>query len=312
MPNKINRDKLLALSAILSLTSGILSVNLTIQSFAEEFNVDTSTITFKNNMEVAEFLAQRGDKESLDIVFDGNQQVGIGYPIPVGAVSLNLDDFSSTREAVTQPKPASAKTKAPPPLSDKVSTEPKRLGELIAESNGTMVLSNGNMYRIAKESPAWKFWESGKVIERTVPNENGEIWTSRGEFVGKWEKVVKTDTDKFQVTKAADGKEHIYTTYNNTTVFLLSNEETKTEFERIFPDPEGRPWYYKKFGAVPRGWVNGEDIYINTEGPYLDEKDKKLLLEHENEHILGKGHEDSGVMADNAVTRYLTTPDETQ
>jgi len=46
------------------------------------------------------------------------------------------------------------------------------------------------------------------------------------------------------------------------------------------------PWY--SFLVMPRGWTDLENIYINQDAFFLDERDKQLLINHEQGHIEGK------------------------
>lgn len=270
---------------------------------AEEVSVSTADI--RTHLDAIRALAQEhglsADKEAQDYVFDGNQQGGMGKSGgPV--VQLDFDVATPVKNAVATVQAVVARTKAPPPLP-----ENKRLGEIVEESGGTFLVSNGSMYRIAKTAPAWKFWDNSSAVERSVPNSDGVMWNKKGEYVGGWEKVVRTDAGKFQVGKGADGNDHVFITYKNATVFLLSDAETKTEYDRIAPDPEDRPWYFKELGVLPRGWVLGDEVYLNAEGVYAGRRDYQLVLDHEVGHIEGRGHEPAGLMSDNGFVRGLTT-----
>lgn len=73
------------------------------------------------------------------------------------------------------------------------------------------------------------------------------------------------------------------------------------------------PWGYS------RGFTLGQDIYINEDAFYLDERDKTLLLAHEEGHvntpeheltllerIIGADHTLTGLMSPWGLVRRLT------
>lgn len=267
--------------------------------------VAVSTADIRTDLDAIRVLALKSGlltgKEVQDHVFDGNGHGGAGTD-PAPAVRLNFSIPPATELAAAAAREVAKLTKAPPPPP-----ENKRLGEIIEESGGTFLVANGSMYRIARTAPAWKFWDNSSAVEKSVPDAEGALWDKKGEFVGSWRKVVKSDAGKFQVGKGADGQDHVYITYNNATVFLLSDAETRAEYDRISPKPENRPWYYKKLGVLPRGWVNDNEVYLNAEGLYAGKRDYQLVIDHEVGHIEGRDHEPAGLMSDNGLVRDLTT-----
>ncbi|MGB8215998.1 MAG: hypothetical protein WCE94_01745 [Candidatus Methanoperedens sp.] len=81
-----------------------------------------------------------------------------------------------------------------------------------------------------------------------------------------------------------------------------------------------KPWWYVKY--LLRGFWCPRDaeIYVNDNGIFLSEKDKQLLIQHEEGHLNSKPHELSlsekilgddhtwvGVMCPWGVLRYLTS-----
>lgn len=62
-----------------------------------------------------------------------------------------------------------------------------------------------------------------------------------------------------------------------------------------------RNWY-----GYPRGFAWQHEIYINRDAFFLGERDKRLLIEHEQGHLDGKGHTWFGVMSPWGLVRYLT------
>jgi hypothetical protein len=80
-------------------------------------------------------------------------------------------------------------------------------------------------------------------------------------------------------------------------IILQSEQEYKKE--------SFTAWY--SFIALPRGWTDGTDIYINEDAFFLDAKDYNLLIAHEQGHIDGKGHTWFGVMSPYGIVRYLTS-----
>lgn len=81
-----------------------------------------------------------------------------------------------------------------------------------------------------------------------------------------------------------------------------------------------KPSWYVQF--ILRGfWCPGDnEIYVNNTGIFFNEKDKKLLIQHEEGHLNSKPHEQSftekilgddhtwfGVMCPWGVLRYITS-----
>jgi hypothetical protein len=83
----------------------------------------------------------------------------------------------------------------------------------------------------------------------------------------------------------------------------------KKEFNELYMSlPGKKPWYLKYFKIMPRAFVLENEIYINIEAFYLNDRDKNLLIMHEDLHIYKHlDHTLFGIMSDNAVIRYLTT-----
>jgi len=77
--------------------------------------------------------------------------------------------------------------------------------------------------------------------------------------------------------------------------------QIKSEYEEGCP----RPWY--SFIYLPRGWTDGKDIYVNLGAFYIDDRDFRLLIQHEIGHNEGKKHTLFGLMSPYGLVRYLTT-----
>lgn len=61
-------------------------------------------------------------------------------------------------------------------------------------------------------------------------------------------------------------------------------------------------WY-----GYSRGYTDMINIYIRENAFFIDNKDKKLLIAHEQGHIDGKNHTLFGVMSPYGLIRYLTS-----
>ena len=77
----------------------------------------------------------------------------------------------------------------------------------------------------------------------------------------------------------------------------------REEFIRIYLDAGGK----KKWYGYPRGYEWKKEIYINKDAFYLNKRDYRLLIDHEQGHVDGKKHTIFGLMSQYAVIRYLTT-----
>ncbi|HAF96045.1 MAG: hypothetical protein A2X34_03645 [Elusimicrobia bacterium GWC2_51_8] len=168
-----------------------------------------STATMKTDIDAVEVLSlDKGatfNKIVQDWIFDGNHN---GGGVAKGAaVRMSLTGKPAAK-AATQAKPPATKTKAPPLLSllsDKPGVKQKGL-------NGLVVSPDGNMYRVAKVSPWWKFWDSNRAIQKATPDTEGDMWNEKGEFVGDWKTVLETKAaSNLQVVKGQDGQDHLYT-----------------------------------------------------------------------------------------------------
>ena|SRR4030067_1499857 len=58
----------------------------------------------------------------------------------------------------------------------------------------------------------------------------------------------------------------------------------------------------------PRGYSDSgtEEVWINEDAFYLNDRDKDLVLRHEIGHIEGKDHTQFGLMCPYGLLRYLT------
>lgn len=95
--------------------------------------------------------------------------------------------------------------------------------------------------------------------------------------------------------------------------YRLNKKDYEAECERrgIVPYSQRKNLFFRIasiFGInYPRGFATGNDIYINEDGFYINERDKELLIQHELGHIEGKGHTFFGVMSPYGLIRYLTS-----
>ena len=71
--------------------------------------------------------------------------------------------------------------------------------------------------------------------------------------------------------------------------------------------PGVRPWYFSIFGIFPRAFELSGEIYINLDAFFLNERDKRLLIMHEQGHLDGKEHTATGIMSAYALVMYLTS-----
>lgn len=79
--------------------------------------------------------------------------------------------------------------------------------------------------------------------------------------------------------------------------------QTKLEYEKCCEENGiTHHWY-----GYPRGWTDLKDIYINKDAFYINDRDRKLLLYHEEGHIAGKNHTLLGLMSAYGLIRFFTT-----
>jgi len=67
------------------------------------------------------------------------------------------------------------------------------------------------------------------------------------------------------------------------------------------------PWYMKYLGIVPRGFMAGQDVYINNDAWYINQRDRDILIQHELGHTEGYRHTWTGVMSAYSIIRWITT-----
>ncbi len=195
--------------------SGICGFMISAGAFINETGaVAVSTADIKTDINAIEVLSlDKGvdtNKKIQDWVFDGNQNNGVLNLNGSDVVQLDPPDASSADTIITQAKPAATKTKTPPPLPD--STISDKPGVKQKNLNNLVTSPDGNMYRVVKTSPWWKFWDSNRSIQKATPDEEGSMWNKQGEYVGEWTTVLKTKmASNLQVVKGEDGQDHLYT-----------------------------------------------------------------------------------------------------
>ncbi|MFH1619588.1 MAG: hypothetical protein ABIG11_06745, partial [bacterium] len=178
-----------------------------------------STASAETELDAAEVMSQdlgdTANKEIQDYFYDGNEKGGIrdGGAVYAGdnagsAAGANVTQNAVQSVSATAANPLNGKV---PPLAgtEKLSTKPgvkqKNLGDLTSSPDG-------NLYKVVKESPWWKFWDSSRSIQKAVPDSDGYSWNEQGEYVGAWKTVLKTKVaGNLQVVKGADGNDHFYT-----------------------------------------------------------------------------------------------------
>lgn len=232
--------------------------------------VAVSTDDIKTDFDAAEVLSRDmgtgGNKRVQDAVFDGNNLGGMGRLGRVAPVQLNFTLGPSAGTAATQAKPAAKGTKAPPTpadagLSDKPGVKQKSL-------DGLTVSPDGNLYKVTKESPWWKFWDSNRSIQKAVPDAEGEMWNGQGEYVGGWQTVLKTKyASNLQVVRGADGSDHFYTQENSWSPKVYRDGKYLTTFSNSVSGDAGlREW---KAGADDKVYAryskNAEDIIVGLD-----------------------------------------------
>ena len=88
-----------------------------------------------------------------------------------------------------------------------------------------------------------------------------------------------------------------------TATHILNNSEYMEKINEY----KINPWYMKYLGLVPRGFMCGDNIYINNDAFYINKQDRDLLIQHEIYHTEGYNHTWFGVMSAYSIIRWLTT-----
>lgn len=83
---------------------------------------------------------------------------------------------------------------------------------------------------------------------------------------------------------------------------LNENILKSVEYIAIFEKSGGKSHWY----GYPRGFVLEGEIYINDDAFFLDDRDRILLVLHEQGHIDGKEHTSMGLMSPYGLVRYFT------
>lgn len=86
-------------------------------------------------------------------------------------------------------------------------------------------------------------------------------------------------------------------------MIILSGKEYKEIYNK---SPGKPPWYLRYFGIYPRGFYYDNEIYINKDAFFIDNRDYELVKSHEAGHAQGKEHTVFGVMSPYSVIRYIT------
>lgn len=151
------------------------------------------------------------DKKAQDSFYDRNEMRD-GLAERPGAVFAGRPGNQTGSPGILAQAKGVLFSAVPAPVMETLSSRPgvKVKGGL----NNLQASPDGNLYRSTKESPWWKFWDSGRSIQKAVAGQDGALWNEQGEFVGDWKTVLKTETDNFQVAKGKDGQDHIYTIKN--------------------------------------------------------------------------------------------------
>lgn len=95
-------------------------------------------------------------------------------------------------------------------------------------------------------------------------------------------------------------------------IYILSEKEYIEEFKKhetlmkqLMEDPI-HSFLLSVTGIYPRGFYISGNVYINNDAFYLNDFDKKLLIEHEKGHARGEKHTPFGVMSPHGHTRLLS------
>ena len=243
--------------------SGICGLMISAGAFINEAKaVVVSTANIRTDIDAMEVMSidngVGSNKKIQDYVFDGNNNSGIGGLNGNNVVELDSPDLSSADTVITQAKPAATKTMAPPPLikiSDKQGVKQKNLNNLVTSPDG-------NMYRVVKDAPWWKFWDSRRSIQKSMPDEEGCMWNAQGEYVGEWETVLKTkNASNLQVIKGSDGQDHLYT--NDRRKVYRDGQYVTTFSHSIFSDASLRTIQAGADDKVYARYAkNAEDIIV--------------------------------------------------
>ncbi|MBI4424655.1 MAG: hypothetical protein HY554_13060 [Elusimicrobia bacterium] len=169
---------------------------------AQQFVVEGSTLA--KQLDTLEEVAKQGDSESLGELFDGASRKSAFQVAAAGVAGF----FGKGAASVGRMSILGLKLGDMPAVSEVVSNEPAKKHCCLDKMQSA---EDGTLYRAKTDRPWWKFWDSSKAIQKSIPGQEGALFNEKGEFVGEWETVLKTKTDVFRVVTGADKANHIYT-----------------------------------------------------------------------------------------------------
>lgn len=172
-----------------------------------QLGIALSTTTEKIQQDAERAREAEGDAQqaALDALFD-NSAGGAGKGGVLAVAANAFGGFARAAKGAFSLK--GLKVAKVPPLQEILSDLPgKKHGNL----DTMQVAPDGTMYRMRRDRPWWKFWDPSKVIESSVPAADGASFNKKGEFVGDWQRVLKTKGHGFEVVADQGGKNVVYT-----------------------------------------------------------------------------------------------------
>lgn len=197
--------------------AAILAVGGTGTTFGFSLGGSTQAVSMVHDLtRISKLQGKESGKQALDGYFDqagrrsgDSQSAGISL---AGVFGFTTNLLQPARQAATSNSSDARVSKAPPAPSP-TSNEPAKKQCCLDNLQSN---PDGSLYRVRRPNDhawykPWTWFDNTRLVEKGVPGSQGAMFNDKGEFVGDWQVALKTDTDRFQVAKGQDGREHIYT-----------------------------------------------------------------------------------------------------